>query len=154
MSSPRPDRAPFEPRHHHLAVIADLSNADKHRTLQPVWVYPTRINIEITHMRDCVVPNRGWPRRRGPLQVDTEFAFIRARKLGPEPQLEVKTEIAAEPSIENHIGVKTWIAQCAAFTVLLLRELSEPPQEIIDLSQADIADRWAWFADRAQRSGM
>jgi hypothetical protein len=40
---------------HFLTVLAALNNVDKHRTIQPVWVYPTRVRVQIDHTEDCVV---------------------------------------------------------------------------------------------------
>jgi hypothetical protein len=125
-------------------VLAALNNSDKHRTLQPIWVQPTRLGIEITRMQDCVVPRVGFARRVTPLEVDAEIAFIRARKLGRQPHLEVKLHVTGEPSIENHIGVKTWIVQCAVYTAWLLREFSSPPQEL-----AARHELWTWLGTRA-----
>jgi hypothetical protein len=126
---------------HYLTVLSALNNRDKHRTLQPIWVQPTRVDVEITRMQDCVVPRLGFPRRPTPLEVGEEFTFIRARKRGTAPRLEVTPRVTGEPSIENRIGVRTWIVQCAVFAAVMLREFSEPPPEVIDRS-----DLWAWFA--------
>jgi hypothetical protein len=141
-------RSQWRRRRHFLTVLAALNNSDKHRTLQPIWTQPTRIDIEIRRMQDCSVPRIGWTRRATPLEVGSEIAFIRARKLGSRPGLDLRVRTTGEPSIGNRIPVKTWIAQCAAFTVLTLREFSEPPQGVIDQ-----AERWAWFAEHAQRIG-
>lgn len=132
---------------HYLTVLAALNNRDKHRTLQPIWVQPTRVDVEITRMQDCVVPSLGFPRRPTPLEVGEELTFIRARKRGTAPRLEVTPRVAGEPSIENRIGVRTWIVQCAVFTAVMLREFSEPPQEVIERS-----DLWTWFASHAAAS--
>lgn len=86
----------YSPRNrsrHYLTVLAALNNRDKHRTLQPIWVHATRLDIEIARMRDCVVPRLGWPRRRGPLEIGSEIAFIRARKRG---------------------GSRSWTSSCAS----------------------------------------
>jgi hypothetical protein len=61
--------------------------------------------------------------------------------------LEVTPRLTGEPSIENRMGVRTWIVQCAVFTAVLLREFSEPPKEVIARS-----DLWAWFALHAGAS--
>jgi hypothetical protein len=118
-------------RRHYLTVLTALNNSDKHRALQPIWVQPTRIDIEITRMQDCWVPQLGFRRHADPLEVGTEITFIRARKRGREPHLEVDLRVAAEPSIEQRIGGKEWIRKCAAFTASLLREFSAPPDELV-----------------------
>lgn len=46
---------------HYLTVLAALNNRDKHRTLQPIWVQPTRVDVEITRMQDCLVPRPELP---------------------------------------------------------------------------------------------
>ena len=94
-------------------------------------------------MRDCVISEVSWPRRRGPLHMDREITFIRARKLGANPELDVNAHIAAEPSIDQRIAVKIWTVQCAVFTSILLREFSEPPEEAHDI------ELWKWFGERA-----
>jgi hypothetical protein len=123
--------APRRRRRHYLTVLTSLNNGDKHRTLQPIWVQPTRLDIEITRMQDCVVPQLGFRRHADPLQVGTEIAFIRARKRGSQPRLDVKIGTSAEPSIENRIAVREWIRKCGSFTASLLREFSAPPAELV-----------------------
>lgn len=136
--------APRTRPRHYLPVLGALNNRDKHRTVQPTWFHATRLDVEITRMQDCVVPSLGWSRRRGPLEINKEIAFIRARKRGSNPHLEVQTRVTSEPGIEDRIGVRTWIVQCAVFTALLLREFSAPPQEIIDRRET-----WLWLQTRA-----
>ncbi len=48
-----------------LVLLASINNGDKHRAIQPAWTFPSRIDVEVTHMRNCVL--RGvehWRRRR------------------------------------------------------------------------------------------
>lgn len=128
---------------HFLAILNLLNNGDKHRTLQPVWVYPTFVGVEVWRMQDCIVTQKSWPRRKGPLSTDSELTFIRAKRRGDNPHLEVRVDIRTEPSIEQRLSVKSWIITCTALTSILLNEFSKPPDEAHD------RDLWNWFAARA-----
>lgn len=129
---------------HFLTILNLLNNGDKHRTLQPVWVYPTFVGVEVWRMQDCVVTQRSWPRRQGPLSTDRELTFIRAKRRGGKPHLEVRVDIQTEPSIEQRLSVKSWIITCTALTTILLNEFSKPPDE------ANGRDLWNWLAARAK----
>ena len=50
-------------------------------------------------------------------------------------------------SIENRIGNKTLIVQCAVFTAILLREFSAPPEEGVER-----LDLWEWVRERGMAS--
>jgi hypothetical protein len=130
---------------HFLTVLAALNNGGKHRTIQPVWVYPTRVRVQIDHTEDCVVSRLGQPRGGfGPMEVGSEVAFIRVRRMGPEPYLDASLGITVQPGIANRIGVKKWIWQCGCFTALLVRELSAPPPEVHERR-----DLWEWVNSKA-----
>ena len=99
-------------------------------------------------------PHAGLPGSEAELPTSADSAGSRGRahfhpsaQARYSPRLEVTPRVAGEPSIENRIGVGTWIVQCAVFTAVMLREFSEPPQEVIDRS-----DLWAWFASHAAAS--
>lgn len=120
-------------RRHPLAMLAVLVARDKHRTIQPVWIQPTRVDIEITNLVDCIVADAPWKRYENALDVGAELAFIRARKIGPEPHVQVQTRVTAEPSLEERIAVREWIAQCAIRISVLLSAFSEPPPALAQL---------------------
>lgn len=127
-----PKRRPF----HAFSVLATVSNRDKHQTIAPVWAFPTYAKTEITQVRDCVPKLPHSVRRRaGPLQLDTEIAFVRVRKTGPNPGLEMKMNVAAEPALEQQVAIRDWHRRCGIFIFRLLREFSDQPSgmdEIIE----------------------
>jgi len=142
----RADRAkirPFEPYRytrgrpmHVFVLLTKVNNGDKHRTVQPLLPTPTRVNIEVTDARDCApptIPRRGFPRRAAILEPDAELAFIRTRKTGPNPQLDVKLDLTAEPCVHERIGVGEWVGRCGTHIAALLSQFSDPPQGIAEI---------------------
>lgn len=127
----------YQPYHHGrrgrwfaLLILANINNSDKHRTVEPVWAIPIATEIEVTHERDCVVPTRDNNAKRQALQIDTELAFVRARKTGPNPYIEVIPHLTAEPMIEGRALLREWLKIAIWWTHRLLSEFSEPPPEI------------------------
>jgi hypothetical protein len=113
-----------------FALLAKINAGDKHRTTEPVWALPIRTAIEITHTRDCVVPSRDSAGKRKALKVDTELVFVRARKTGPNPHIEVIPHLATEPAIQEHLLLREWLRVTIFWTDKLLREFSEMPPQI------------------------
>lgn len=125
---------------HSLLILSRLNNRDKHRSIEPVWAQPTQLDIEITARHDCVLPRATrFVRTPEPLRAGAELAFIRVRKTGPSPSLEVATRCAVLPSIENRIAVKEWVVQTGAMIGTLLGEFSDPPQDVADAASWIIA---------------
>jgi hypothetical protein len=125
-----PRNRPMDP----FVVLAGINTGDKHRTIQPLWAYPSRIDIEVTHMRNCVL--RGtevWKRRGDPLDDGMEIAFLPARRLGPDPDLEMNLHVATSPTIGNRISVREWHAKTGMGIFRLLREFSAQPGSIHEL---------------------
>lgn len=118
---------------HCLTLLSALNNGDKHRTIQPVWNQPTRIDVAIRDLQDCVVPKLGFRRNPQPLEVGMEITFIRVRKMGSNPHIEVQMRVIAEPSLDNRVSVADWLAQCGGFIARLLVDFSEPPPELLEL---------------------
>ena len=58
------------------------------------------------------------------------LTFIRARKRGTAAPLRSHAARRRRAQHRDRIGVGTWIVQCAVFTAVMLREFSEPPQEV------------------------
>lgn len=117
-----------------FVMLTGINNGDKHRTIQPLWAYPSKIDIEVTHMRDCVL--RGteiWKRRGNPLDKDVEIAFLPGRKLGANPELEMKLHVTTTPTIGNRVGVREWHAKTGIGIFKLLREFSQQPASIHEL---------------------
>jgi hypothetical protein len=118
---------------HVLELLASVDNSDKHRTIQPLWTQPTIVNIEITDARDCEVPALGWKRNKDPLEPGTELAFIRASKAGPKPELDVKVNVTAKPSIGNRIALDEWTTRAALFVSRLLIDFSDTPDALLQV---------------------
>jgi hypothetical protein len=129
---------------HALALLASINNADKHRTVQPLWAFPTRVDIEVTHTRDCMLRAIRFRRRAEHLQTGTELAFIRARKLGPKPELEVQLKVTTEPSTDQRIGVQEWSNRCGILIFQLLCEFSDHPPGMDEISAQVVARLAAW----------
>ncbi|MEA3075295.1 MAG: hypothetical protein QOF60_203 [Actinomycetota bacterium] len=90
-------KAPF----HAFAILADLCNHDKHRAVQPVAPWVTNSGYHVTHARDCV-PSP--PRRRvgvaKELHLGAEVGFVRVRLTGPQPELEVQSDLIVQPAVK------------------------------------------------------
>ena len=116
---------------HPLVILASINTGDKHRTVQPLWAFPSRVDIEVTRMRDCVL--RGtehWRRQATPLEAGTEVAFMFGRKRGSNPELEVQLHIASTPTIGNRISVREWHVRTGILIFSLLRQFSSQPASI------------------------
>jgi hypothetical protein len=120
-------------RFHPLTLLAKINASDKHRTVQPVWTIPIATEIEATHERDCTVHTREIKATRKPLEVGTELCLVRARKMGSDPHIEVQARIAAEPSFEGLVPMRTWLENSRHVVGLLLKEFSEPPRALFTL---------------------
>jgi hypothetical protein len=114
-----------------LVLLASINSGDKHRTIQPLWSFPSRVDIEVTDARDCVLSgSEHWKRRAYHLDIGSEVALMRCRKTGRNPQLEVQLNVASTPTIGNRISLREWDAQTSIFVFKLLRIFSEQPASI------------------------
>jgi hypothetical protein len=84
--TPRPDLPPFDPKQHHLAVLADLSNTDKHQTL----------HVAITHITD---PHLFWETERGRFDMGPGLFRGRFPNGAPITRL-VRSVIPTEPNVQ------------------------------------------------------
>jgi hypothetical protein len=116
-----------------LTLLAAINNFDKHRAIEPLWAYPTRVDIEVTDMRDRVLPGLDFKRTGGPIEVGTEIAFIRARKMGPNPEIKVEIDVSPEPCLQDGVAIKSWANICGITLWSLLRTFAPQPPEIADL---------------------
>jgi hypothetical protein len=118
---------------HALVMLNDINTGDKHRSLQPIWIDPATIRIHVSDERDCIIHGLGPERwRKKPLEIDTELAYLRARKTGPKPQAKVDISVTAEPSVGKRVTLQEWGTHTAAFLIVVLTEFSDPPQELIE----------------------
>jgi hypothetical protein len=114
-------------------ILADLNTDDKHRTVQPIWAIPVACDIQITDARRCVVRERERAAKRQVLKVGAELGFVHARKLRPNPEIDVIPHLAAEPMLEGRLYLREWLKLSVRWVHRLLSEFSEPPQEITRL---------------------
>lgn len=120
-------------RLHALSLLVSINNGDKHRTLHPVWSIPMDAEYEVVHRNDCTIPNQRGRAYRDPLQVGMELNFVRAKKTGPNPELEVKAVMTVKPSLDNLILVERWLHIAKIWIFSLLREFSSPPEELLSI---------------------
>jgi hypothetical protein len=120
---------------HPLSVLRTVNNADKHRTIQPIWDFSDAESAyyEVTEFRDCVVSERGHYVASGQLKADAEVAFIRVRKTGPEPSIEVRPCAEAEPVLDGSVPLEYWLENVTTWIALLLREFADPAPEVTEL---------------------
>jgi hypothetical protein len=103
--------------------------------VQPIWDFSVAetARYEVTDYRDCVVSERGHHLVSCSLKVGTEVAFIKVRKTGPDPRIEVRPYAEAEPVLERDVPLEYWLENTTKWICLLLREFSAPPPEIREL---------------------
>jgi hypothetical protein len=129
-------------RHHSLVTLAEISNGDKHRTIQPVWDIPEFASVDITEARDCVVSERSSYAQKLPLKVDTEIVLIKVRKTGPNPEIDVEPDVTAQPALEQNIWLYEWLTRTKLLVFQILAEFSYPPEDLarigIDWDRLDL----------------
>jgi hypothetical protein len=126
---------------HVLSILASLSNDDKHRTVQPVWALPERATWAVGEQRDCILSRSTTRARRETLKVGTELVAIYVRKTGPNPEVEVYGEVAADVAINDQTWLRNWLDETTRFINQLLREFATPPEDLferIGISQPDL----------------
>jgi hypothetical protein len=117
---------------HNLVILTGLNNRDKHRSIEPVWIHTTKLEITITDRRDCINPRaRSWTPGQL-LESGAEVAFIRVRKTGSQPRLGVQTRLTGVPAILPRIGLIEWFEQTGLQIGVLLGEFSEAPDEVAE----------------------
>jgi hypothetical protein len=119
---------------HVFTVLRDLSNADKHRAIQPVVPIPNRITFDNLRPTDGIVrriaPAPGFS---GLLQPGTELARFYVKKAGPEPRIDVQPHFALTPSINERLTLIDFLKKTMQATAIVLREFSEPPPSVLNL---------------------
>ncbi len=117
---------------HAFAVLHRLSNDDKHRTLQPAIVAPQSAVYGFDDVPDCI-GRRGTPCfiLRDSLKVGAQLAPIYVRKTGPNPDLKVHGNLAIQPGLPQGVLLGEWLAAMGELVAGLLRELSDPPLELL-----------------------
>jgi hypothetical protein len=119
---------------HVLVLLADINPRDKHRTIQPVWAHPAGIDAEILNQRDCVIPRLDWRRFPDPLEVGAKLTYIPARKMGPNPEIDMELRVTTKPSLGDRLGLEEWALRCAHLVAALLVQFSKPPDEVVQVA--------------------
>lgn len=104
----------YQPYHHGTRgrwfswlVLTEINTADKHRSIAPVWAIPLAADFQITEVRDCVLVPHERDAPRPALETGVEIGFVRVRKTGPEPWINVVPHLVCEPMIEGRASCKT-----------------------------------------------
>lgn len=113
-----------------LPRLAKINADDKHRTIQPIWAVSLASTLEVTDQRDCVIHERETTGRAKALKVGTELGLVRARKMGPQPHIEVVPHLSSEPAFEDGLPIRGWLRIAIWWVQWLLYEFSEMPPEI------------------------
>jgi hypothetical protein len=120
---------------HLFAILNRLSNDDKHRNVQPALMFPQGATYDIAEAHDCVVTRI--PAHfvlREALQVGTKLAPVYVRKTGPNPNIEMsRPQLLVQPILQQGGGVRLedWVKETRGLTARILRELSDPPTELL-----------------------
>lgn len=119
---------------HVFTVLRDLSNADKHRAIQPVIPIPNRITFNNLRPTDCIVrriaPAPGYS---GTLQPGTELARFYVKKTGPQPHIDVEPHFALTPAINERLTLIDFLKKTMQATAIVLSQFSEPPPGVLNL---------------------
>jgi len=101
---------------HCLTTLQKLSNADKHRTIQPVWLRPDANWHEVVDTRDCVV-ERMRDMRPKTLEADTELARVYAKKTGPNPDIALQGYVATSVTIDEELWLPNFLKTLREFAI-------------------------------------
>ena len=114
---------------HIFTQLDRLSNADKHRTIQPAIAIPEEATYELNGAYDCTVTRFGEKALRMPIEVGAELAWFYVRKRGPNPRLDVKGHLHTYPALSGSVfGAEDWLKRMAPFTRNLLSAFADPPE--------------------------
>ncbi|MGA3184438.1 MAG: hypothetical protein ABSE52_07565 [Candidatus Dormibacteria bacterium] len=114
---------------HCLTTLQELSDADKHRTVQLVLLRPDRSIDEFQEARDCVIRRIREMRPRA-LKVDAEISRVYAKKTGPNPDIALKGYLATSVAFGNGAWVANFLKTIREFVPVLLAQFAEPDIDI------------------------
>jgi hypothetical protein len=118
---------------HCLSILNVLSNADKHRTIQPVWSIANAVKLRAYGI-DCDISRMSGPTIRDkPLEINAELVRFYVRKTGPNPDIHMEGDVAVEPGVDFRIPLSQWIAITVEHVGAMLQEFASPPQELQSL---------------------
>lgn len=115
---------------HPTAVLAALSDSEKHRTIQPVRRYQEAALLRVTTHRDCIIRRiRVMPEVT--IESGAELARVYARKTGPHPDIEVKGDMAVRISVGEGLPLEVLLNSLQKVIGSLLELFSEPPLDLV-----------------------
>lgn|GEM_PF-2018139 len=114
---------------HCLATLQELSNTDKHQTIQPVWLRPDYSGYQVTEARDCII-RRIRSMHPSELKVDTEIARVYAKKTGPDPDIALHGYVAASVALNNGCWIDNLLKTIRQFLPQVLAQFSQPSVDI------------------------
>jgi hypothetical protein len=121
---------------HLFRVLEKLSNADKHRVIQPIQAIPERAGFHVIEVTDCVI-TRLQPRvRRAAFKPGTELVRFYVRKTGPDPDIDVQPHFIIDSTVDERFTFEEWGYGTMRYTAQLLSEFAEPPQGVRTLLSA------------------
>jgi hypothetical protein len=129
---------------HVLLVLDELSNLDKHRSIQPVLAFPKTASWAIVSTRDCIY-RRLAPKtyEGGAIRPGAELVRFYVKKTGAEPRIEVQPRFAFKPAIRERFPLEEWLHWTARTILELLREFGKPPpsaERMLDAAVAPLRD--------------
>jgi hypothetical protein len=120
---------------HCLIVLDKLSNADKHRAVQPVEAVPEQAAFRILEVRDCTITRYIHRRRRTALKPGTELTRFYVRKARPdaEPEIDVEPHLRIDPTVDGRAKVQDWGYVTIRVIANLLTEFATPPATVYSM---------------------
>ena len=119
---------------HVFTVLRDLSNADKHRSIQPVVGVPDKVAFDDLRPSDCsltrITMGRGFT---GTLEPGAELAQFYVKKDGPNPHIDVQPRFSLTPAIHERLTLIDFLRQTMSATAIVLRQFSDPPPSLLNL---------------------
>jgi hypothetical protein len=118
-----------------LAVLADINNDDKHRTIHPVAAVSARAEYEIAELAGCEITRLPAHGRGQVLHEGAELVLIGVRKTerGAEPHMKVNSRVPSIPTIGERVTVQDWINRVGPAVGAVIKHFSDIPPEALKL---------------------
>lgn len=126
---------------HVLLTLAKLSNADKHRTIQPVVAVPENATYTLGEPEHCIFRRLVAPKARFKLEPGAELARIYVKKTGPEPYIDVNPHFTIDPAISERLVVGEFLELTGQVIRVLLRRFAKPPESVHAILGQTLANR-------------
>ncbi len=116
---------------HAFRILADLSDHDKHRTLQPVGLRLAYVRCQAINVHDCVVWRIVPSTSTELIKVNTKLATLFTRVTGPNPSFQVEIEPAADVAFNENVWIKNLLEGVEINVFNLLGAFGNPPDELV-----------------------